>query len=266
MIIYSKIIALDLRNATIESVEKWFAKTDYITSNSTKNHIRHCITIWKDDIDSVQMLFIINNVVFGFINKMELPIIKIEDYFKKELLDYVTPIKLQEIESYRSIIIDWIFNSHKTKAKTAIELCAFQKYIVSNEIMMFPHFNDCVSAIDVEELGFSLKHLFVPINRKYKNILEEFRKYYKAVGYLNKIRLTRIFIIEKYILGYSFRMENEQNEHFFWNIHLEEQLLMIKPFTFDDIAKLTLDDVLDKINLVGIENLSDNDRNILESN
>lgn len=243
MVIYPKIIALDLRNATIENLENWFISTDYITATTTKNYIRHFITTWKDNSNPIVKLFIINDVVFGYSNKEDSSTIIIEDLFQNELIDYVIPIKVQEIEAYRSVIIDWIYNSDRSKVKTAFELRAFQKYSVNNEIMIFPHFNSCVSAIDVEELGFTLKHLFVPINRKYKNILEEFRKHYKAVSYLKKIRLTRIFIIEKYILGYSFRMENEPYEHFFWNIHLEEQLLMIKPFTFNRKAEIPLDDV-----------------------
>jgi len=243
MVIYPKIIALDLRNATIENLENWFISTDYITATTTKTYIRNFITTWKDNANPIEKLFIINDVVFGYIGKEDSSAIIIEDWFQNELIDYVIPIKLQEIETYRSVIIDWIFNSDKSKSKTAFELRAFQKYSVHNEIMNFPHFNNCVSAIDVEELGFTLKHLFVPINRNYKNILEEFRKHYTAVGYLKKIRLTRIFIIEKYILGYSFRMENEPYKHFFWNIHLEEQLLMIKPFTFDGKTQIPLDDV-----------------------
>ena len=265
MTINAKIIALDLRKASIENLENWLISSDLITADSTKNYIRHCITTWKGFDEPIQILFIINDFLFGYVNDAKLSTITIDDDFQEELINFVIPIKLSEVDAYRPAIIEWIFNSDKTKAKIAMELRAFQKYSVADNIMNSPHLTTCVTAIDVEELGFTLKEFFVPMNSKFKAIIEEFKKYYAAESYLKSVKLTRIFIIDKYILGYSFRMDNEPYDHFFWNIHIEEQLLMLDRFTFDDNMIITLDDVLDKINSKGIENLSDHDRNILNN-
>lgn len=169
---------------------------------------------------------------------------------------------MNEIEIYRSVLIDWIFNFHRTKIKTATELRAFQKY-ESEDAMLFPLFTKNFTSISVEGLGFVLKDFLAPMDDRLKAILQEFKNNYVTDKYLTKIKLTRIFILDKYILGYSFRMENESKEHFFWNYYFEEHLQMLQPFTFDQEISVKLDDVLDKISKVGIENLSDHDRNIL---
>lgn len=78
--------------------------------------------------------------------------------------------------------------------------------------------------------------------------------------------MTKIYILEKYILGYSFRLENEPYEHFFYNIHFKDLMYQLKPFTFAGVKQLTLDEVLDKINAIGIENLTEEEKNILTDN
>ena len=163
-------------------------------------------------------------------------------------------VTLNQIETYRSVIIDWIFNAHRAKPTTARALSAFQTYSDKNDFI-FPNFTLCVTSIDVEELGCNLKEFFIPLNDKFKAIVQEFRNYYGKGQYLSTVKLKRIFILERFILGYTFQLENEPYEHFFWNIHLEDRLLLMDKFSFDDEIPLTLNAVLDKINLVGIKNL-----------
>lgn len=258
-----KIFALDLRNATIENLENWFITTDYITSKTTKDYIRHCITTWKDNKDPIQMKYIINDMAFGTVNKNNFPAIQIDDWFSNEFVQHCIPIQIKEVDLYRPAIIDWIFNTHTSRSNIAFELKKLQKYNIDFDIMVFPHFTSCVTCIEVEELGFNLKHIFIPENQKFKFFIDEFHKYYFVDNNENRIQLTKIYILEKYILGYSFRMVNEPYEHFLWNIHLDDLLHKIIPFKFNEIKKLTIDDVLDKINLVGYDYLSDIEKETL---
>lgn len=258
-----KIIALDLRNAAIENFEYWFITTDYIKADETRDFIGARV---KDDENELQLIFIINDTIFGTVTKENYPNIDISIWFSDEFVQYCIPIKLKEIEMYRSVVIDWIFNTNVTKVITALELQAFQKYIGDFDEMMYPHFTSCVTCIDVEELGFNLKEFFMPLNQKFKAIYSEFRKYYPRTKYLKEVKLTKIYILEKYILGYSFRMENEPYEHFFYNIHFEDLMYQIIPFKFDDVKQPTLNDILDKINLVGLEHLTVEEKKILTQN
>lgn len=255
-----KIIALDLQNATLENLNHWFLTTDFITAEATKDYLR-CLV--KDENNSTQINYIINDFLFGTTSKEDYPLIDIPEYLINDIVEYCIPIQLSEIESYRSVIIDWIFNTNTAKPKTAFEIKHFQKYTVDFDEMIFPHFISCVTCIEVEELGFNLKEFFQPLNQKFKAIHTEFKKYYPRTQYLHEVKLTKIYILDRYILGYSFRLENEPYEHFFCNIHLESLLHQITPFQFDDKPKLTVDSILENINRVGIENLTSEEREFL---
>lgn len=261
-----KIIALDLQNAVLENLNYWFLTTDFITSEVTKTFIRHCITSQVVDEKPLQFLYIINDFIFGEVRKNSFSKIEFYTPIIDELLQ-LTPITLDEVPIYKSVIIDWIFNTYSTRNTTALALRAFQKYDERLDMdLQFPSFISCVTRIEVTELGFNLKEFFVPLNDKFKAIVQEFRNHYGNGNILNTVKLTHIFIVDKYILGYIFQMEGESYEHFFWNIHLEDNLLLMDMFTFDDKIPLTLDDVLDKINLIGLEELTEEDRKILKQN
>jgi hypothetical protein len=262
----SKIIALDLQNASVENLDNWFLTTDFITADATRNFIRHFITTWKDDEDPHQILYIINDFIFGFVRKNNFPTIEFFEPLIPELFQ-LTPINLDEVPLYRSVLIDWIFNSKSTRTTTALALRAFQKYDEKlDEELLFPSFISCVTRIEVSELGFNLKEFFLPMNDKFKAIVQEFKKYYGNGNYLETVKLTQIFIVDKFILGYIFQLEGESYEHFFWNIHLEDRLLLMDKFSFDDKILLTLDNVLDKIALVGMEQLTEKEIKILTQN
>jgi len=257
-----KIFALDLRNANIENLNNWFLTTDFITANTTKEYIRYRL---KNDHNEIQFIFVINDVFFGTVTKEEFPHIDIASWFSDEFIEYCIPIKLNEIELYRSVIIDWIFNCQTTSVKTAFELHQLQKYTSGFEEMLFPHFTTCVTCIDVEELGFNLKEFFMPLNQKFKAIYSEFRKYYPKTKFLKEVKLTKIYILEKYILGYSFRLENEPYDHFFFNIHFEDLMYQLTPFKFDEVTPLTIDSILDKIATNGMASLSPEEQNFLNN-
>lgn len=250
-----KIIALDLQNASVENIDNWFLTTDFITANTTRNYIRHCITTWKDYEDPIQILYIINDFWFGEVRKNNFPNIEFFELLIEEILQLI-PIKLDKIVDYRSVLIDWIFNSGSTRATTALALRAFQKYDEKLDMeLIYPSFVSCVTCVEVRELGFKLKDFFLPLNDKFKAIVQEFKNYYGKGNYLKTVKLTRIYILDNYILGYVFQLEGVSNDHFFWNINLEDRLLLMDKFSFDDEIPLTLNAVLDKINLVGIQNL-----------
>jgi hypothetical protein len=256
-----KIIALNLQKATIENLENWFLSTEDITSDITKDFIRYRVKERDEVDDPLEMVFIYNNLSFGYVQKKTFPSIDMFEPLIEEILQ-ITPITLNQIESYRSVIIDWIFNAHRAKPTTALALSAFQTYSDKNDFI-FPNFALCVTSIDVEELGFNLKEFFIPLNDKFKAIVQEFRNYYGKGKYLSTVKLKRIFILERFILGYSFQLENEPYEHFFWNIHLEEQLLLLDTITFDDKTLLSIDIVLDKINASGMKSLTEIEMNYL---
>ncbi len=262
MINNPKIIALDLQNATLENLENWFCNNDFITAETTKEYIRFRV---KDVENRIQRIFVINDTFFGIVSKDTFLNIDIPSWFSDEFQENCIPIPIRDIEQYRAVIIDWIFNSHKTRTQTGIELKAFQKFKQDFHLMIFPHFTYCITCVDVEELGFNLKEFFQPLNQKFKAIHSEFRQYYPKANYLKDVKLTKIYIIEKYILGYTFRLENEPYEHFFYNIHFEDLMYQLTPFKFDDVKELTVDTILEKISKVGIENLTQEECDFLNN-
>ena len=56
----SKIIALDLQNATLENLGNWFCTNDFITAETTKEFIRFRV---KDEENQFQRIFVINDTL-----------------------------------------------------------------------------------------------------------------------------------------------------------------------------------------------------------
>jgi hypothetical protein len=263
---HHKIIALDLKNAKVENLNQWFLTNNFITANATKDNISYRILKQNED-NPIRYIFIINDCIFGTVHENDFRSIDIPYYLQEEFVEQCIPIQIQEVELYRSVIIDWIFNNHRTKPKTGAGLSAFQKFKDDCQDMRHPHFTSCITCIDVLELGFVLGDFHSIFDDKFKAIHQHFRMNYGDGGYFKRVKLSRIYIIDQYIMGYTFNMEGQTDHFYFYNLNFENMLFdYIKPFTFDQDIELTLDDVLDKINLVGLDQLTDLEKKILTEN
>ncbi|MFA7445689.1 MAG: DUF6576 domain-containing protein [Flavobacteriaceae bacterium] len=257
---YNKIILLDLRNADIEIFNNWLSTTNYISSEPTKNLLKSYINNGTEN--AVAMVYMIDNFPLADCKKSNLLKIDFDEYSFSELQNLI-PIQLKDIEIYRSVIIDWIFNANTEKTKIAQELWEFQNYDNLDDLLYAPFVRN-VMAIDVKELGFRLREFFVPLHQKFKAIHQFFSTTYEVKQLLDKVHLTRIFVMDEYIIGYNFQLEGENQEHFFINIHLEEQLLRLEPFTFQDTRVLTVDTLLEKIFANGIKSLTPKEKDFLD--
>ena len=247
------IIVLDLKDAISENLEYWFLENYVVKSDSTKNYIRKLVDENTTSENPVEYLFLINETILGFSKKNGFSEINFSDFLIEDLM-LLKPISVTQLELYRSVIIDWIFN-HCKKNKLVFEAI---QYLQEFEVQkyQFPNFTGCVCVIDVVDLGFKLNDFFIPLNQKFKNIHQFFKTHYQTNKILKHVNLTKVFFIDQLILGYTFQMEGSSNEHFFWSIFLEEQLFLMDKITFDTPLELTTDGILDKINLKGIESLS----------
>ncbi|MGG7036301.1 MAG: hypothetical protein ACI7YS_14050 [Flavobacterium sp.] len=256
------IIALDLQNAILENLEAWFLETELITYNLAKDLIRQHI---KDNITSenpIDYIFFINNIILGSYKKNDGSEIEYSDFLIDDLR-LLQPISLTQLELYRSAIIDWIFNYNKENEIVFQGIQSLQEF--EAEKYKFPDFTCCVGVIDTIDLGFKLKDFFLPLNQKFKAIHQFFRTQYQTNKILKNVNLSRVFLLDKLILGYSFQMEGSAEEHFFWNISLDERLLLMDKFTFNAPIKLTVDSILDKINLKGTDSLTEAEMNFLNN-
>lgn len=248
-----KIIALDIHNAIIDNLESWFVETDLINCSVTKNQIRKLVNEEKITEDSIHCVFLINDIIIGTSNNSYFEI-KYSNFLIDDLM-LLKPISLSQLELYRSVIIDWIFNQHNQNEFAFQAIQSLQ--VTETEKYQFPNFTNFACAIDVIDLGFKLNDFFIPLNQKFKSIHQFFSKHYQTNKILKNVNLTRVFLVDKLILGYSFQMEGSFEEHFFWSIFLEEHLFFMDKFTFTNPLDLTVDGLLDKINLKGIESLTE---------
>ena len=115
----SKIIALDLQNATLENLENWFCTNDYITAETTKEFIRFRV---KDEENQFQRIFVINDTFFGIVSKDNLTefLIKKLDHIglnnqeTNEFIQYWLPI----LERNKYIFIHFLVNEECNKIAT----------------------------------------------------------------------------------------------------------------------------------------------------
>ncbi len=256
------IIALNLINAVSENLESWFLETDLINDNNTKIHIRKYLEEILILDNPVNCVFLINDIILGTSNKNNCLEIEYCDFLIDDLV-LLKPISLKKLELYRSVIIDWIFNHHKKNELVFKAVQSLQEF--ETDKYLFPNFTSCVCVIDALDLGFKLNDFFVPLNKKFKAIYQFFKAHYPTDTILKSVNLTKVFFIDQFVLGFSFQMEGTVVEHFFWNIHLDEQLLLMDKITFDKPIQLTVDSLLDKINQRGIESLSETEMNFLRN-
>lgn len=257
---HQKIILLDLHNADIERFDYWLSTTDYISHELTKNLLKSYLTDTTNN--DIAMAYILDDILIAERKKSNPLKIEFEEYMFIELNNLI-PIRLKDIEIYRSVIIDWIFNTKAEKPEIVQQLRLFQNYDNLDELL-FKRFLGNAVAIDVKELGFRLRDFFVPLHSKFKAIHLFFYSTYGATQLLDKVQLTKIFLIDRYIVGYNFQLDGTTQEHFFINIHLEEQLLLLEPFSFENTESLTVDTILEKIFTNGIKSLTPKEKDFLD--
>ncbi|WP_309613527.1 hypothetical protein [Flavobacterium sp.] len=252
------LIALNLKNAKLENLEEWFVETNLISSDATKNYIRQD----ENNNLTIDYIFLINDTVLGTSYKNDCTEIKFSDFLIDDFV-MLKPISLTELELYRSVIIDWIFNYNKINDLVFKAIRSLQEF--EADIHQYPNFTSCVCVIDAFDLGFKLNDFFLPTNQKFEAIHQFFKTQYQTEKVLKSVNLTKVFFLDQFILGFSFQMKERVEEHFFWNMQLDEQLLLMDKITFDATIQLTVDSLLDKINFDGIKSLTIEELNFLSN-
>jgi len=237
-----RIIALNMQNAISENLESWFLETNLINNSVTIDYIIQCGENNSNSVDSTDCIFLINDTVLGTSNKNEYAEVKYSNFLISDLI-LLRPISLTQLELYRSVIIDWIFNNNKKNEQVFHAIQSLQEFETGK--YQFPNFTYCICVIDAVDLGFNLNDFFLPLNQKFNAIQQFFKTEYQTNIVLKKVNLTKVFFIDQYILGFTFQMEGNSEEHFFWNIRLDEQLLSIDKISFDAPIQLTVDGLLD---------------------
>lgn len=230
----SSILAFDLRNATIENLELWFLTNNYEmndVSELTKSNLRVLLT------SPLKKVYFFENAHIGSVMFKKFGF---NSAVEDDLIRDIIPIKLNEIEMYRADIIDWIRNPKKTKADLAMGLRNYQEYREPTEEEIegnfyyrasLPH---RVSSIDVKELGFTLQDDTFTSNEKWLNSFVSKIEEHHTINDLSSVKLNNIYIIDKYIMCYSFCVDNNPKQFIFWSKHFKEKLQKIKPITFDN--------------------------------
>ncbi|ESU19169.1 hypothetical protein FCR2A7T_25920 [Flavobacterium cauense R2A-7] len=249
-----KIIALDLQNVKVENLENWLSESDLITSNFTRLYLVKTVYENSTSNNPIELVYLINNFIFGVSYKNTFPKIEFIKEVKQDL-KLLEPISLSSLKLYRSALIDWIFNHKRENELISLAIHSQQKYSEEDKYQ-FADFTSCISVIDAEDLGFHLDHFFKPLNQKFKEIHQFFKNKYDVPNVLKNVSLTKVYFLDKWILGYSFQMEGSTEEHFFWNIFLEDKLLLMNKFAFDEPIQYNVDMILDKITSKGIESLT----------
>ncbi len=258
----SSLIALNLQSAELENLETWFLKTYLISSDATKNYIKHLLSNNLAIDNPTDYVFLINDTVLGTSYKNNCSEIQYCDFLIDDFV-LLKPIPLSELQLYRSVIIDWIFNYHKKNQLVFNAIQSLQEFETNKH--RFPHFSSCVCVIDAFDLGFKLNDFFIPSNQKFEAIQQFFKTQYQTEKVLKSVNLTKVFFLDQFILGFSFQMEERTEELFFWNMQLDEQLLLRDKITFAAPISLTIDGLLDKINNNGFESLTIEEMNFLSN-
>lgn len=126
-----KIIALNLQNAILENIESWFTETDLINCRNTKNYIKQFIKYNSSANNPMNCIFLINDIILGTSNKKNSSEIKYCDFLIDDLM-VLQPISLTQLESYRSVIIDWIFNHHLKNELAFKAIQSLQQFDANN--------------------------------------------------------------------------------------------------------------------------------------
>lgn len=261
---FKPIIALDFLNIKIENLEAWLTKSDLISSSITKSYLLQTVTESLTLENPVEFIFMVNNFIFGVSYKNDIQKIIFFDEVKQDF-ELMESIPLTSLELYRSAILDWIFNYKKENSLLSQNIHKLQK-CKDDKMYRFPEFTTCISVLDARDLGFKLNNFFVPISKEFKKIYQFFGTKYKTNNILDCVNLTKVYFLDKWILGFSFQMENHTEEHFFWNIFLEDKLLLMDKFTFDAPIHYNVNSLLDKINANGIDSLNANEIEFLKIN
>lgn len=262
MNLVKKIVCFDLRNANIKNLQNWFFENDFL-DESIKENLFEIVGKNLKEENKVDLVYIINSVVFAVSESDSYPELQFREALVSDLLK-LEPITVSEIEPYVHSLIELFSNSANKNEDVPLVLNSLQVYGIDTDYL-YPNFAKCVSAIDIESLEFKFSELFSPLDKKFKNIHSYFKEKHPEASILQDLKVAKIFFLSNYVLGYTFVVKNSKEEKFFWSIHLEEHLLALEKLKFDHMSVLDLNSILDKINEVGIENLTKEEQEFLNN-
>ncbi len=258
-----KIVAVDLRGVSLEDLEYWFLTTDAVTSEVSKNMLRIYVDTTCEEEEQPRVIYFVNDFWFVHSTNKSYPEIQFDEYYISEL-NHLQPIPIEEMALYRSVLIEWFYRLNKKNYEIFNAVIPLQKEIDDEEIFCV-NFLNSMACIDVLNLGITLRDLFMPLNEKFKEIHQFFAVTYAKKQLLNKVYVSKIYLFDGFILGYNLVLEGETQEHYFMNFFVEEELQGMPRMKIAGIKGLDTNEILDKINRVGLENLSPEERDFLNN-
>lgn len=257
-----KIVCFDLRNINIKNLQNWFLENDFF-DESIKEKLFEIVKNNLNEENKVDLVYIINSVVFATSESDYNPELQFREALVSDLLK-LEPITVSEIKPYVHSLIELFSNSANKNENVSLVLNSLQVYGRDTDYL-YPNFAKCVSVIDIESLEFKFSELFSPFDKKFKNIHSYFKEKHPEANIFQDLKVAKIYFLSNYVLGYTFVIKNSKEEKFFWSIHLEEHLLALEKLKFDHMSVLDLNSILDKISQVGIEKLSKEELDFLNS-
>lgn len=222
----SKIIAFDFQNTTSKSIKHWLKNQYHLDPVFAEEIVNKLIYDRKNKEEFSEIIYVINNFWLAESTNIGYPEIRFSESYSKDFIN-LQPIKLQEIEVYRSVLIEWMYNLNKKNFEIFNAVLPLKRIVDSDNTSQDNVFEDVV-CIDVLGLGIKLRDLFMPLQKKFKAIHQFFAATYEKKHLLEKVSVSKIYLLDGFILGYNLVLDNELEEHYFENFYIEEQLQLME--------------------------------------
>lgn len=263
------VVCLDLSNGTIENLQNYF-KLNTNLQSVTKQYLEENLerNLTKVDAsDRVVRIYLYDSFVIAtskFKNEQD---VIIEDSFIDEIKKLPIIKESDGLEVVQQFMGNLI-NNNVVRMDEITHLKLFNYYTQNLNPIKYkiPFFMEHIFGFEIASYNLKMYDMLSP--RIYKPIHNDLRNKYPDTKIINNFLIQKIYYLKSIPIAFSAKLiGTNEEEKWFWSEHYLEDLKNIEPIYLTTLfPSYSIDLILDKINEIGINNLTKEELEFLNSN
>lgn len=263
------VVCLNLSNGTIENLHSFF-KLNTNLQSITKQYLEETLERNLTEVDAsnrVVRIYLYDSFVIATSKEINEQNIIIEDSFIDEIKKLPIIKESDGLEVVQQFM-ESLMNDNVVRMDEITHLKLFNYYIqnLNPPKYKIPFFMEHIFGFEIA--SYNLKMYDMLSARIYKPIHNDLRNKYPDTKIINNFLIQKIYYLKSIPIAFSAKLiGTNEEEKWFWSEHYLEDLKNIEPIYLTTLfPSYSIDLILDKINEKGIDNLTKEELEFLNSN
>lgn len=255
----STAIRLKIAQATMEDLQAFLYDHPYL-ENATQIYLKCTLqnVINGNYDEKIEDIFLHDSFVMGSINEGDSYQLDVTDF----LLDEVQKIPCITSNELVDTVDKFMYNfkvNHKVDMNEVMQLMIGDYYCQNYKRPNYkiPLFVGGLIGIDVAKYEIRMKD--ITSTNSFKKTYNQYKQIYPNTKIVKNLIIHKMYYLKELLVAISVKFKGHEEENWYWTDYYRERLEMLTPTVLKEYSKNyrpTLNSILDKINLSGIQSLN----------